>query len=231
MSKPRHSRCPAPLYPSLSMMSSEMIVCVLTPIYTSSSLPLSTWEPVIGIIHTHYGLAGRRLNSHARAKLHNNFFNVAYNMRYHFIVTINSEEIAYLIMYCFVVQLNKLYSTLLCLHPVQHNWLNNHLVNVSPYSGILLSHWNPDVFHQWFHQHCILFLTSASMTPSLYRLLPIYLIRWHVAAGQILYTSCWRSIQIHVFALETFMPLFVHAPHCCSSSTSVSLAHSITSSY
>ena len=49
------------------------------------------------IIHTHYGLAGRRLNSHARAKLHNNFFNVAYNLRYHFIVTINSEEISDLV--------------------------------------------------------------------------------------------------------------------------------------
>ena len=40
------------------------------------------------------GLAGRRLNSHARAKLHNDLFNVAYNLRYHFIVTINSEEIS-----------------------------------------------------------------------------------------------------------------------------------------
>ena len=59
---------------------------------------------LIYIIHTHYGLAGRRLNSHARAKLHNNLFNVAYNLRYHFIVTINSEEISYLIMYCCTVE-------------------------------------------------------------------------------------------------------------------------------
>ena len=44
------------------------------------------------------------VNSHARAKLHNNFFNVAYNLRYLFIVTINSEEISYLIMYCCTVE-------------------------------------------------------------------------------------------------------------------------------
>ena len=45
------------------------------------------------VLHLDFGLAGRRLNSHARAKLHNNFFNVAYNLRYNVIVTINSEEI------------------------------------------------------------------------------------------------------------------------------------------
>ena len=39
--------------------------------------------------------------------------------------------------------------------------------------GILLSHRTPDIFIQLFHPHCVLFFTSAIISPSLCRMLPV----------------------------------------------------------
>ena len=95
---------------TLSFVPKQSTVCICT--HTAHLAPfLALFVIYIYIIHTHYGLAGRRLTSHARAKLHNNFFNVAYNLRYHFILLLIPKK--YHTLLCIVVQLNKLYSTLL----------------------------------------------------------------------------------------------------------------------
>ena len=61
-----------------------------------------------------------------------------------------------------------------CLHPVQHCWLNDNIVDLL--TGIFVSHRMPDFFLQLFHPHCVLFFfISVLMSPSLCRVLPIYL--------------------------------------------------------
>ena len=56
-----------------------------------------------------------------------------------------------------------------CLHPVQHSWLNDHLVPT------LLPHRTLDIFLQLFHPHCVLLFTSVFISTSLCRVLPRYL--------------------------------------------------------
>ena len=56
-----------------------------------------------------------------------------------------------------------------CLHPVQHSWLNDHLVPT------LLPHRTPDIFIQLVHPHCVLLFISEFISPSLCRELPRYL--------------------------------------------------------
>ena len=80
------------------------------------------------------------MNSHARAKLHNNLFNVAYNLRYHLLLILIPKK--YHTLSCIVVQLNKLYSTLLTWSfghglasgPSQHSHLSDAYICVDSFS-------------------------------------------------------------------------------------------------
>ena len=95
----------------------------------------------------------------------------------------------------------------------------------------------PDIFLQLFHLHCVILFISVLMSPSICRVLPVYLNS--VTCGS--WADCILTLHngvpfrymCSIFALDTFIPLFSKASlHCSSSnsSTHFSLAHSSTSS-
>ena len=127
-----------------------------------------------------------------------------------------------------------------CIHPVQHCWLNDRLLDISfMRGGTLLSHRTPAIFLQLLHPHCVISFISVFWLQSLCRVLPVYLnsVTCGSWSDRILTlpngVPFRHKVMYSVFALDTFNSLFSNAsPHCSSSNsgTYFSLAHSTTSS-